>query len=359
MNRKIVYLMIAGIFCINAGGCSAIPGQQKKSASLKIGISVYDQYDTFVSEEISQLKSYAKEKEQEWNITITLDVRDANKVQLTQNDQMDDFIKRGFDIACINLVDRTDASSIIEKAKTAGVPVIFFNRELVEEDLQRWNQLYYVGADAFESGIIQGQILAEACDKDFSSIDRNGDGVIQYVMLEGEAGHQDSIVRTLYVINTIKELGYPVEKLGDEIANWNRAQAETKMNQFLKSFGDDIEVVLTNNDDMALGAIDSLKKNRGSQRQAKEDGSPWPVVIGIDGTKVGLEALQNGELLGTVLNDAKGQGESMLELARSVVMGTELPDDIELLDGKYIRLPYQKVTAENVAEVMWGIQTRN
>lgn len=358
MNRRSVCALTAAAACTMTG-CSAISNQPQAPTSLKIGISVYDQYDTFVSEEISHLKSYAKEKEKEWNITITLDVQNANKVQLTQNDQMDDFIRRGFDIACINLVDRTDASTIIEKAKTAGVPVIFFNRELVEEDLQRWDQLYYVGADAFESGIIQGEILSEACEDDFASIDRNKDGVLQYVMLEGEAGHQDSMIRTMYVISTLKDNGYAVEKLGDEIANWNRAQGETKMNQFLKNFGDEIEVVLANNDDMALGAIDALKKTRGSQRQAEEDGHPWPVVLGIDGTKVGLEALQAGELLGTVLNDAKGQGEGMLELARSVVHGTKLPDEIELLDGRYIRLPYQKVTAENVDQVMWDMQITN
>ena len=150
-----------------------------------------------------------------------------------------------------------------------------------------------------------------------------------------------------------------MEKLGDEIANWNRAQAETKMNQFLRSFGDEIEVVLTNNDDMALGAVDALKKQLGSQRQAKESGAPWPVVLGIDGTKVGLEALQNGELLGTVLNDAKGQAEGMLELARSVVFHTKMPKSVSLLDGKYIRMPYQKVTAENVNEIMWDMQIKN
>lgn len=360
MTRKIIRLLPVITFTAALTvGCSAIPGQEEEAKSLKIGISVYDQYDTFISEEISQLKAYAKEKELEWDITITVEVQDANKVQLTQNDQMDDFIRRDFDIACINLVDRTDASSIIEKAKTANVPVIFFNRELVEEDLQRWDQLYYVGADAFESGVIQGEILAEACEKDFASVDRNGDGVIQYVMLEGEAGHQDSMVRTLYVINTLKEKGYQVEKLGDEIANWNRAQAETKMNQFLKNFGNQIEVVLANNDDMALGAVDSMQKNLGPKRQAADEGQPWPLILGIDGTKVGLEALQNGNLLGTVLNDAKGQAISMLELARSIVMHTELPEDIDLIDGKYIRLPYQKVTAENVNEIMWNMQIKN
>ncbi len=358
MKQKLTALALFGALSAFLSGC-AVSGPQSESQNLKIGISVYDQYDTFISETVSQLRAYAKEKEQDWNMTITLDVEDANLNQLTQNDQMDDFIKRGFDIACINLVDRTDASSIIEKARSAGVPVIFFNRELVEEDLERWDQLYYVGADAFESGIIQGEILSEACAQDFAAIDRNGDGVLQYVMLEGEAGHQDSIVRTLYVINTIKENGYRVEKLGDEIANWNRSQAETKMNQFLKSFGSEIEVVLSNNDDMALGAADALERSCGSPAQARAAGTPWPVILGIDGTKVGLEALQNGRLLGTVLNDSKGQAEAILELARSVVQGTALPEGIELLDGKYIRLPYQKVTAENVDEIMLDMQIKN
>lgn len=355
MKRMTVYLIIAAVTGLSLSGCG-FSREREQASSLKIGISVYDQYDTFVSEEISRLKSYAQEMEQEWDMTITLEVVDASQNQLTQNDQMDDFIKRGFDIACINLVDRTDASTIIEKARSADVPVIFFNRELVEEDLERWDKLYYVGADAFESGILQGEILADACEEDFSSIDKNGDGILQYVMLEGEAGHQDSIVRTLYVIDTIKERGYRVEKLGDEIANWNRAQAEAKMNQFWKSFGEQIEVVLTNNDDMALGAVDALKKSCGTRAEARAAGAPWPVVIGIDGTEVGLEAVQSKELLGTVLNDSKGQAEGMLELAHSVVFGTDLPEEIGLLDNRYIRLPYQKVTYENVNQIIWDMQ---
>lgn len=90
-------------------------------------------------------------------------------------------LKKECDLACINLVDRTDASIIIEKAKSNHVPVIFFNRELVEEDLERWEELYYVGADAFESGQLQGEILVEQCEQDFVSIDTNGDGILQYV----------------------------------------------------------------------------------------------------------------------------------------------------------------------------------
>ncbi|MGI6070146.1 MAG: galactose ABC transporter substrate-binding protein [Blautia sp.] len=333
-----VALLVSG--CAGAG-TSGEKTEDKKE--LKIGISVYDQYDTFVASVVSYLQTYAKEKENDWGITITLEIQNANNNQMTQNDQMDDFIERDFDITCINLVDRTDASTIIEKAKNANVPVIFFNRELVEEDLERWDKLYYVGADAFLSGEIQGEILVEECGKNFAAIDKNGDGVLQYVILEGEPGHNDSMVRTMSVIAKLNEGGIAVEKLSDEIANWNRGQAETKMNQWLSNYGELIEVVLANNDDMALGAIDALKKT-GWDR--------WPVVLGIDGTDVGLKAVENKEMLGTVLNDSMGQAEGMLELAYSVTSGKELPEDIDLMDGKYIRLPYQKVTQENVDQVI-------
>ena len=265
---------------------------------------------------------------------------------MQQNDQMDKFIDDGFDIACINLVDRTDASTIVEKAKSSDVPVIFFNRELVKEDLERWDKLYYVGADAFQSGELQGEILVEECKKNFSKIDRNGDGILQYVMLEGEAGHNDSMVRSMSVINEITERGYLVKKLSDEIANWNRDQAANKMKQFMDEYGDEIEVVLANNDDMALGAIDTLKA-AGLDTQSEQ----WPAVLGIDGTSVGLDAVEADEMLGTVLNDAKGQARGMLELAYSLVMGTKLSDEFELLDGKYIRLPYKIITKENLGEI--------
>ena len=349
MNRERRTWVLAGICCMTVvfSGCS----HSKKAAeiqpqNIKIGVSVYDQYDTFMSEIISQLQSYTREKEKDWGISITLNIQNADQSQFTQNDQMENFIEEGCDLACINLVDRTDASIIIEKAKSNHVPVIFFNRELVKEDLERWEELYYVGADAFESGQLQGEILVEQCNQDFASIDKNGDGILQYVMLEGEAGHNDSMVRSMSVINKITESGYTVEKLADEIANWNRDQASNKITPFLNSYGDEIEVILANNDDMALGAADALKA-RGIDSQSDN----WPVILGVDGTDVGLKAVEKGELLGTVLNDAKGQAQGMLELAGSFILKKDLSPEYTLQDGKYIRLPYQKVTAENVSEI--------
>lgn len=318
-------------------------GEEDERTAMKVGVSIYNQYDTFISSLMENLKEEAKRMEQEKGITITLDIVNAGGSQISQNYQVEEFINEGYDILCINLVDRTDASTAIDMAMSAGIPVIFFNRELVEKDLERSDQLFYVGAVALESGIMQGQIVTKACEKNFAAIDKNGDGVLQYVILEGEAGHQDSSIRTEYVIKTITEAGIKVEKLGDEIANWNRAQGETRMSQWLKTYEDSIEIVIANNDDMALGAIDAMKKAQISNK---------PVVVGIDGTQVGLEAVKNKEMIGTVLNDGKGQAEGIIELAYSVVFHKELPKRIELIEGKYIRKPHIIVTSDNIEEVL-------
>lgn len=349
-RRKETGLLAAALMIFILGGCGTQEDPaQEEPKNLKIGVSVYDQYDTFMAEVLSQFQAYTREKEKDWGIPITLDIQDADQNQLQQNKQMDDFIEEGCDIVCINMVDRTDASSIIEKAKSNDIPVIFYNRELVKEDLERWEKLYYVGADAFQSGEMQGQILVEECRKDFSSIDKNGDGVLQYIMLEGEAGHNDSMIRSMAVIQEITESGYVVEKLADEIANWNRDQAANKMASFIEDYGDRIEVVLANNDDMALGAVDALKDS-GIMPGTEQ----WPMILGIDGTDVGKKAVEKGEFLGTVLNDARGQARGMIELAWSIVSGRPLESDLELQEGKYIRLPYRRVTSENLSEIQAG-----
>ena len=319
-------LLFSGLMAAGAGmtavGCS---GGEQEIKSIKIGVTVYDQYDTFVAQLMTEFDRYAAIKEEETGVAVNVEVYNAADSQSTQNGQVESMIEEGCNVICVNLVDRTDPTTIIDMAEKSNVSIIFFNRELVEEDLERWERLYYVGAEAFAED---------------ASLDKNGDGVFQYVVLEGEAGHQDAIVRTEYSVSTIVQNGVEVEKLGYAIANWNRAQAQTKMAQLLSEYGDAIELVLANNDDMALGAIDALKA-------ADIPREEWPAVVGIDGTDVGLEAVKNGEMIGTVYNDKEGQALAMLELAYGLSTGGDL-SDLELLEGKYIRLPYSKVTADVV-----------
>lgn len=344
--KKTAIMFLCVSICFFCAGCSkGNDSSAGKIKSLKIGISVYDHYDTFISELMDYFDTYVKQLENRVKVSVSVDIENAAGSQSTQNAQVEDFINNGCDVICVNLVDRTDPTMVIDKAKSADIPVVFFNRELVEEDLERWDKLYYVGAVALESGILEGQVVADACDKNLEEIDKNKDNVLQYVMLEGEAGHQDAIVRTEYSVNQVTKSGYNVEKLGYAIANWNRAQAQTKALQWMEQFGDTIEVVFSNNDDMALGVIDAYK----SSHIPLQD---FPMIVGIDGTTVGLEAVKEGTLKGTVLNDRRGQAEAIAELCYSLVSGEKLPSNITLENKRYIRLPHKIVTQDNLDEIL-------
>jgi len=279
----------------------------------------------------NELEEKAKEYEQEHGIKVTLDIQDARGSQNTQNNQVERFISLGCDVLCINPVDRMDATVMIDKAMTAGVPVVFFNRQPVEEDMNRWDQLYYIGVDAKETAILQGQIMVDYYRSHPDAMDINGDGVISYVMLEGESSHQDSLIRTEWSIQTLKDGGVPIEKITGGIANWERSQASALMEQWLAECPEEIELVISNNDDMALGAIDAL------ERAGHEDVN----VVGIDGTVPGVEAVKSGKLLGTVSANKEVYGSAIIEIAASRALGEELPEEYPLTDGTYYWPPQE------------------
>ncbi len=305
-----------------------------------IGVAYYNQSDTFLNELLDSFKEQLKEMQNEDMDTVVM-VRDAAGVQRTQDDQVKELINAGCDVLCVNLVDRADPSEIIDMAREHEVPIIFFNREPVAEDLMQWDQIYYVGADAEESGVMQGELAADMI-KNNSQTDRNRDGKIQYVVLEGEPGHQDAIIRTETAVKTLTDSGIELEKLSYQIANWNRAQAENRMEQLIGQYPNQIELVLSNNDDMALGAMDAYKKLNYTE-------TALPVFFGIDGTDAGLEAIMDSELAGTVYNDKEGQAKAMAELCWALITGDGM-EELEFQKERCIYLPYAKVTEENADE---------
>lgn len=337
---------------ILAAGIIFVMGMQSLSACTKlqpaapdkvhVGVACYNQSDTFISELLACFKEELGDLERD-NLETTVTVRDAASSQRTQNDQVKELIDAGCNVLCVNLVERADPSEIIDIARENEVPIIFFNREPVAEDLMQWDGLYYVGAEAKQSGIMQGELAVEVIKAD-SQIDKNKDGKIQYVVLEGEPGHQDAIIRTENAVDTLKQNGIVLEKLSYRIANWNRAQAQNRMEQMISQYQNKIELVLANNDDMALGAIDAYEKLNYTE-------SAFPVFFGIDGTDVGLKAIIDQKLAGTVYNDKEGQAGAMAKLAVALISG-EGWDEIEFKNEKYIYLPYSKVTVDNVGEFL-------
>ena len=307
-----------------------------------MGVAYYNQSDTFLNELIACFKEELQSFESD-DLEVTVTVRDAAGSQRTQDDQVKEMLDAGCNVLCVNLVDRADPSEIIDLARERDIPIIFFNREPVAEDLMQQDGLYYVGAEAEESGIMQGELAVDAIRQN-DRIDRNKDGKIQYVVLEGEAGHQDAIIRTENAVETLKSNGIALEKLSYQIANWNRAQAQNRMEQMIGQYQNKIELVLANNDDMALGAMDAYRKLNYTE-------SALPVFFGIDGTDVGLQAVRDGKMAGTVYNDKEGQAEAMAKLAVAAATGEGM-EDIEFENEKYIYLPYQKVTPDQIDEFL-------
>ena len=323
-----------------AGGEAPAGGEAKKE--IKIGVALYKFDDTFISSVKDAINEISDEKSKETGEKITINAVDGQGQQATQNDQVDTFITQGYDVIAVNMVDRTAASVIIQKAQAAGIPVVFFNREPVAEDMAKWDQLYYVGAKAEESGTIQGEVAADYF-KANPDADKNKDGKIQYVILEGEPGHQDALLRTEYSIKALEAAGFQVDKLASDTALWQRANGQEKMAAWISAFGDKIELVLANNDDMALGAIEALKA-----AGYLSDGKFIP-VIGVDATAPAKDSLKAGLLYGTVLNDARGQGKGIFDIAYALAKKENPAEKVQgITDGKYLWIPYQKVTKENV-----------
>ena len=341
-KRRVAVLLSAtiGSAVLVLSGCSGKSDQTEKT--LRVGVITYTQDDPFINGLTDELKEQLKAMENKER-RIIVSTKSGNDDQQEQNEKVEEMIDAGCDVLCINLVDRTAPSRIVRMARNEDIPVIFFNREPVREDLMQWEKLYYVGCDAEQSGIMQGEIAAEYINS-HPEVDKNEDGKIQYVLLEGEAGHQDAISRTEYSVKTLMKNDVILEKLSYQLADWNRGQAENRMNRLISQYGKEIELVISNNDEMALGAVEAYQ----TVGYARED---WPVIFGIDGLEDALKAVKAGEMQGSILNDRVDQAKEMAKMAVKLFEGEDF-DQENLKEGRYYFSEYQKVDSSNIDEYL-------
>lgn len=264
MKKKIFALGLVSLSAVlTLGACgsrgggssdgSTDAGGKEEASEQLIGGAIYKFDDTFMTGVRTAMTEAAEAS------GVKLELVDSQNKQPTQNEQVDTFITKGVNALAINPVDRTAAGPILEKAKAKDLPIVFINREPEAADMESYDKVWYVGAKAEQSGTQSGQIISDYFDAN-PEADKNGDGVIQYVMLQGEPGHQDATLRTEYSIQAIEEAGYKTEKLAADTAMWDKAKATDLMKSFITGQGlDKIEAVIANNDDMALGAIEALK----------------------------------------------------------------------------------------------------
>lgn len=303
------------------------------------GVCIYDGTDTFMASLRLHLETYAHGK-------ARLTVYDSRNDQNLQNDQVEGMLEAGADVLIINPVDRLAAGYLIEKARKRQTPVLFVNKEPLLEDLLLYEHAFYVGADGAQSGRLSGEILAEYFLA-HPEADKNGDGTVQYVLIKGEPGHQDAELRTQNALKPLQEAGFRVEKLQEDTGMWRRQLGQEKMAGFLLAWGDQIECVIANNDEMALGAINALKA------AGYFSGGRFMPVVGVDAISQAIEALRQGSLLGTVFNDGEQQAMAAVDLAILLARGEEISADTysyPITDERFVWIPYQRITREELTD---------
>lgn len=235
---------------------------------------------------------------------------DAKNDQAKQNQQIESLIAKKVDLIIVEPVQTAAAGGIIAQAKKAAVPVLFFNGEPAREVLESWEKVCYVGSDAAQPGLLQGQIVLQTPDKG----DINGDGIVTYIVIGGPADHLDAQLRTESCSKALTEQGIEVVCLDAGSGDWTQAGGKRVCEYALSQYGKDIEVVFCNNDAMALGAWTAIQD--GGRTVGKDI-----YLVGIGGEKMALDMVQNGGMTGTVAADMQALAEQTLAAAYALLSG--------------------------------------
>lgn len=334
MKKVNVLLLI--IILIFMTGC--------KGTDNTVPFILYDKEDLFMREFENAIESLDQGD-------LSIKFYDSKNSQIIQNEIINRLLEDKPPLMIINPVDRLGAYTIIEKLKVSNTPIIFTNREPLEEDLLSWEYVYYVGAKAEQSAELQAELVMELFGNKpyaLNQYDKNGDGQIQLIILKGQEGHQDAEIRTEVVVNELENNGYILDVLEIESADFRTSVAYETMKDLLIIYKDTVEVIISNNDAMAIGAINALIED-GFFIDVDGDGvvdsktENWLPVIGIDGIDEAITLIENGYLYGTVLNDSESMAKAVIELAKAIVNNTDLNDlSYSLESGTYIWIDYKK-----------------
>ena len=250
---------------------------------------------------------------------------DGKNDQAEQSNQIDAFIADNVDAMIINLVQSSSAAAVIQKADAAGIPVVFINREPAAEDMELNGNFCYVGADARQSGTMQGNIVLATEKKG----DMNGNGKVDYVMIMGDPENVDAQYRTEFSVKALTDAGMEVNELFKQRGDWQRTNGQELAATALTQFGADVDVIFCNNDDMAVGAYQAIVD---AGRVVGED----ILLLGVDALPEAQEMVAAGQMTGTVLNDHVGQSHTAADAAVKAAAGEKLE--------KYYWVDYVMVT---------------
>lgn len=364
--KKIAALVLALVMVLALAACgstgttattataAATEAPAAASDAGEISVFYYTFSDTYISSVRSALDGYLT------GTGLTFNDYDGNGNQTTQTEQVTTAISKGSSLLIVNVVDTGSndaAQNIVDLAKEAGIPVIFFNRSVDESVVSSYDKCVFVGTDYEMAGHMQGKMIGEYLTANYDKVDLNGDGIISYVMFKGQEGNMEAIARTQYGVedcNTVLEAaGKPALSfydpantnlyLVDQNGTWSSAAATDYMTTILSQYSEAnknmVELVIANNDEMALGAISALQTagyNKGA-------GSTTIPVFGVDATDAAKEAISNGYMIGTIKQDADGMANAICTIAQNLMKGSDMfagIDTANVVGTWRVNIPY-------------------
>ncbi len=284
---------------------SALPGAYAKAAEptsqkAKIGIFVFWLDDIYIN-----LVTQAVQKHIAGKAELT--IFDAKQDQVLQKSQLATFIAEGGQAVAVNLVDVKFGQSIVNVVNKKDIPIIFFNKQPDFDSIKNYDLARYVGSVASQSGILQGEVIAEIW-KENPSFDRNNDGICNFIMLQGNIDNPEALARSRVSVQRARAMGVNMQQIGDTlICDWDAECAYDRTKLALDLYSEQLDFIIANNDGMALGAIKSLQE----QGFNLEGGSKHIPVVGIDGVEDAKKAIAKGIMHGTVIQDADAMGEAV------------------------------------------------
>lgn len=333
MNKRILAGLLAALMLIGlVAGCAKTGDDGAKTYN--VGVSIYQFDDNFMTLYRNEIEAYFKTLETD-QVKYKVTIQDAKNDMATQTNQIDTFITQKMDVIICNLVQTSSAETIIDKVVAADIPLVLINREPLGETDESYAgildnpKVCYVGADARQSGTYQGEIVAALDNKG----DMNGDGVVKYVMIEGDPENPDAQYRTEFSIKALTDAGIAVECLVDQVGNWATDKGQQIAASALTQYGTDIDVIFCNNDGMAIGAAAAIEA---AGRKVGED----ILLLGVDALDDCVDMVKEGTMTGTVLNDHIGQSHTAVDVAVKALNGEAIEN--------YYWVDYVKVDADYV-----------
>lgn len=342
--------MAAGLICSAAAVSSAQAATTAGTSASPIKVFYYSLNDMFINQLSASLQDRALAS------NLKLAQYDANDDLMRQINQIQTALTINKDRTpiLVNPVDTQNGTAALRAASQARTPVIFFNRKPADEALNSYQDAWYIGTNPSHAGYYQAEIVKEYF-ADHPEADLNKDGKISYVMLKGEPGHQDTTARTNVFVRTLLDAQIKLLPVASANANWSQARAQNEMANLIdRGLLDKVELIVANNDAMALGAVMALQAegyNLPSDASGKK--GKFIPVVGIDAIPAALDAVERGTMIGTVLNDYSSMADVMIRISEAYIKGNVVTSDLigYQINNHTIEIPYVKVTNQNVNEV--------